>query len=168
MADVRILALGTLALLAACASEPTPAEKAAQDARDIAEVEAVQKIKPPPQRLAPEAILFPDIQEHDLFGAGCAFAPQGSMGAVMLSREKLAWMKLEGRLVRFASDPGSAKMPLGTWSRYAGKEWAIALTRTEGDGEASGSESRQWPGRLVVTDAFGQTVFDSAGLVQCG
>jgi len=40
--------------------------------------------------------------------------------------------------------------------------------RTAGDGEASGSESRQWQGRLIVTDAFGQTVFDSAGLVQCG
>ena len=166
MADVRILVFAML--LAACAREPTPAEKAAQDARDIAEVEAVQKIKPPPQPIAPEAILFPDIQQYDLFGAGCAFAPGGSIGAVMLSREKVAWMKLEGRLVRFASDPGSAALPLGTWSRYAGKEWALALTRTEGEGEASGSESRQWPGRLVVTDAFGQAVFEAAGLVQCG
>ena len=167
MADVRIIALGAFAVLTACSSEPTPAEKAAQDARDIAAVEAVQKIKPPPQPITPEAILFPDIQQYDLFGAGRAFAPGGSMGAVMLSRDKVAWMKIGGRLVRFASDPGSAKMPLGTWSRYAGKEWALALTRAEGDGEAIGSESRQWQGRLVVTDAFGQTVFDSAGLVQC-
>ncbi len=167
MADVRIVALIALALLGGCSREPTAEEKAAQDLRDIAEVEAVQKIRPPPQPLSPEPILFPDIQEYDLFGAGCAFAPQGSMGAVMLSRDKVAWMKLEGRLVRFASDPGSARMPLGTWSRYAGKEWALALTRREGDGEASGSESRQWQGRLIVTDAFGQTVFDSAGLVQC-
>lgn len=168
MADARSTALIALALLAACSSEPTPEEKAAQDLRDIAAVEAVQKIKPPPQPISPEPILFPDIEKYDLFGTGCAFAPQGSMGAVMLSRDKMAWMKIDGRLVRFASDPGSAKMPLGTWSRYAGKEWALALTRREGDGEASGAESRQWQGRLIVTDPAGQTVFESAGLVQCG
>jgi hypothetical protein len=154
--------------LGACARQPTPEEIAAQERRDIAQVEAVQKQKPPPQMIAPEPILFPDIEENDLFGAGCAFAPGDSMGAVMLTRDKVAWMKVGGDLVRFASDPGSAKMPLGTWSRYSGKEMALALTRSTDEGEPDGEETTRWRGRLTVTDPFDQVIYDQAGLVQCG
>src|SRR5687768_823540 len=153
----------TLAL-AACADEPTAAEKKARDERAIAQVEAVQKQKPPPQMLTPQPILFADIQRYSLFGAGCAFAPGGSMGAVLLTREKVAYLKLEDRLVRFASDPGSAKLPLGTVSRYVGKEFAAALTRAEGESE----DAVRFAGHLTVTDAFDQVVYDADGLIQCG
>ena len=157
-----------IVLLAGCAREPTAAEIEAQERRDIAQVEAVQKMKPPPQMIAPQPILYPDIEEHDLFGAGCAFAPGNSMGAVLLTRDKTAWMKVEDALVRFASDPGSAKMPLGTWSRYSGKEMALALTKADGDGEETGEETTRWRGRLTVTDPFDQVIYDEPGLVECG
>ncbi|HUQ13991.1 MAG TPA: hypothetical protein VM055_06920 [Novosphingobium sp.] len=158
----------TALLLAACSREPTAAEIEAQERRDIAEVEAVQKQKPPPQMIAPEPILYPDIEQNDLFGAGCAFAPGDSIGAVLLTRDKTAWMKVEGVLVRFASDPGSAKMPLGTWSRYSGKEMALALTKAEAEGEPSGEETTRWRGHLTVTDPFDQVIYDQQGLMQCG
>ena len=167
MGDVRI-ALALAFALAACSRQPTAEEVAAQERRDIAQVEAVQKQKPPPQMIAPEPILFPDIEKYDLFGAGCAFAPGDSMGAIMLARDKVAWMKLEGDLVRFASDPGSAEMPLGTWSRYSGKEMALALTRSEGAGDPDGEETVRWRGRLTVTDPFDQVIYNEEGMVQCG
>lgn len=159
------LALGLvwLALLAACAPEQTPAEKRAADERAIAQVNAAQNSKPPPQMIAPKPILFADIQKYNLFGAGCAFAPEGSMGAVLLTRPKVAYLMIDDRPVRFASDPGSTKLPLDTVSRYVGKEMALSLTR---GGE--GGEKTRWSGHLVVTDPFDQVIYEADGQVQCG
>ena len=150
--------------LAACSDDPTAAEKKAADDRAVAQVEAVQKQRPPPRMLAPEPILFGDIQRFNLFGAGCAFAPGGSMGAVLLTREKVAYLKLQDRMVRFASDPGSAKLPLGTVSRYVGKEFAASLTRAVGEDEAAA----RFAGHLTITNSFDQVVYDADGLIQCG
>jgi len=159
-ANSLVLALA----LTACADGPTAAEKKAADDRAVAKVEAVQKQRPPPRMLEPEPILFGDIQRFSLFGAGCAFAPGGSLGAVLLTREKVAYLKLQDRMVRFASDPGSAKLPLGTVSRYVGKEFAAALTRADGeDGEAV-----RFAGHLTITNPFDQVVYDADGLIQCG
>ena len=149
--------------LAACAPQKTAAEKRAQEDRAIAQVNAAQTAKPPPQTIAPQPILFADIQQHKLFGAGCAFAPGNSMGAVLLTRAKVAYLLIDDRPLRFASDPGSAKLPLDTYSRYVGKEMALSLTRS---GEAAG-ETR-WSGHLVVTDPFDQVIYEADGQVQCG
>ena len=86
------------------------------------------------------------------------------MGAVLLTRDKVAYLLLDGRPVRFASDPGSTKLPLGTFSRYVGKELALSLTRTDGDA----SEATRWAGHLVVTDPYDQVVYQADGQVQCG
>ncbi len=151
-------------LLAACTPEKSAAAKRAEDDRAIAQVNAAQEIKPPPTPIEPQPILFGDIQKYDLFGAGCAFAPGGSMGAVLLTREKVAYLLLDGRPVRFASDPGSTKLPLGTFSRYVGKERALSLTRTDG----AAGEATRWAGHLVVTDPYDQVVYEADGQVQCG
>ena len=150
--------------LAACAGEPSAAEKKAADDRAIAEVEAVQSQRPPPRKLDPEPIVFADIQRFSLFGAGCAFAPGGSLGAVLLTREKVAYLKLADRMVRFASDPGSAKLPLGTVSRYVGKEYAASLTRADGSPDGA----VRFSGHLTITDPFDQVVYGADGLIQCG
>ena len=151
-------------LLAACAPDQTAAEKRAEEDRAIAQVNAAQAAKPPPQMIAPQPILFADIQQHKLFGAGCAFAPGGSMGAVLLTRAKVAYIKLDDRPVRFASDPGSAKLPLDTFSRYVGKEMALSLTRSTGDAD----QATRWAGHLVVTDPLDQVIYEADGQVQCG
>ena len=149
--------------LAACSGGPSAAEKRAADDRAVAQVEAVQKQKPPAKPIAPRPILFGDIQQYSLFGAGCAFAPGGSMGAVLLTREKVAYLKLDDRLVRFASDPGSAKFPLGTVSRYIGKEFAASLSRLGEPGDGL-----RFAGHLTITDPYDQIVYDADGEVQCG
>ena len=146
--------LGLLVLVAGCGEKKSAAEKRAEDDRAIAQVNAAQAVKPPPKPIAPQPILFGDIQKYDLFGAGCAFAPGNSMGAVLLTRDKIAYLLLDGHPVRFASDPGSAKLPLDTFSRYVGKELALSLTRSG----AEGGEATRWAGHLVVTDPFNQVV----------
>jgi len=157
--------LAVVLLLAACDRGPTAAEQKAADDRAVAQVEAVQKQKPPPRPISPEPILFGDIQRFNLFGAGCAFAPGGSMGAVLLTRDKVAYLKLADRVVRFAADPGSAKLPLGTMSRYVGKEFAASLTRV---GEPGGAQALRSSAHLTVTDPYDQPVYDADGLLQCG
>ena len=156
--------MALLLTLAACAPQKTAAEKRAEDDRAIAQVNAAQEIKPPPKPIDPQPILFADIQKFDLFGAGCAFAPGNSMGAVLLTRGKVATLLLDGRPLRFASDPGSVKLPLDTFSRYVSKELALSLTRT---GDETG-EATRWAGHLVVTDPYDQVVYEADGLVQCG
>ena len=158
------VAIGALLLTAGCGEKKSAVEKRAEDDRAIAQVNAAQEIKPPPKPIEPQPILFGDIQKYDLFGAGCAFAPGNSMGAVLLTRDKVAYLLLDSRPVRFASDPGSTKLPLGTFSRYVGKELALSLTRTDGDANAA----TRWAGHLVVTDPYDQVVYQADGQVQCG
>ena len=156
--------MALLLTLAACAPQKTAAEKRAQDDRAIAQVNAAQEIKPPPKPIDPQPILFADIQKFDLFGAGCTFAPGNSMGAVLLTRAKVATLLLDGHPVRFASDPGSVKLPLDTFSRYVGKELALSLTRS---GDEAG-EATRWAAHLVVTDPLDQVIYEADGQVQCG
>ena len=157
-----------LALLAACTPQKSAAEKRAADDRAIAQVNAAQEVKPPPKPIDPQPILFGDIQKFNLFGAGCAFAPGDSMGAVLLTRDKVAYLLLNARPVRFASDPGSTKLPLGTYSRYVGKELALSLTRTGDEAGPETGEATRWAGHVVVTDPYDQVVYQADGQVQCG
>src|SRR5687768_2584298 len=114
-------ALGLALAVSACEPEPTPAEKAADDARAVAMVEAAQDRHPPPQPLAPQPLTRADIERFKLFGAGCGFEPEGRSEPVLLIRAQQAVMKLDQRPTTFASDPGGAQLPLGTWEHYVGK-----------------------------------------------
>ena len=151
-----------LLLLAGCKPDPDSAAQKAEDDRAVAQVEAIQKQKPPPRAIAPRPILFAEIQKYNLFGAGCAFAPGGSMGAVLLTRDKAAFMNLSDGMVRFASDPGSAALPFDTRSRYVGKAMSLSLTREPGE-----TDALRWHARLIVTDTFDQPVYQADGLVEC-
>jgi hypothetical protein len=153
-----LLALGLVVAVAACDSKE---DKAAADARDIAAVEAANHAPPPRIKLALQPILFPDIQQARLYDKGCAFVPDGGgLGAVLMTDSKRAAIKTGDAMVILASDPGSAAMPAGTWSRYTGKAYALTLTRS-GDGDES------FPGKLVVTDPADQVAYEASGLVQC-
>lgn len=158
---MRWFALLPLMVLASCDSQ-TPAEKAAADARDIAAVEAAQKVRPPATPLSPQPILFPDIQKAALYSPGCAFVPEGGgLGALVMTEAKRAAIKPKGALVILASDPGSAKLPQGSWSRYVGKEYALTLTRIGEGTDAAFS------GKLIITDPYDHVVYEATGQVQC-
>ena len=167
---MRALLVISLLTLAACKAEPTPAEKAAADARDIAEVEALQRQKPPPRPISPQTIGYPDIARYNLFGPGCAFAPEGGLGAIALTQPKRAIVKLDGVLQQLAADPGSSpKMPFGTHTRYLGKAYAIDLARIGGEtGSFRQDETGNIAVRLTITDPYQQVVFSAPGIVQCG
>lgn len=135
--------------LTACGGS-APEEKAASDARVI-------------ELLDPQPILFPDIQSASLYGPGCAFAPEGGgMAAIVMTQGQRAAIKLKDGLVMLAPDLGSTAMPRGTWSRYAGKTHALTLTRI--DAKAGDTA---WHGKLVITDANDQIVYETTGLAQC-
>lgn len=163
-----VAVLLAVAALTGCRSEPPPAEKAASDARAIAQVEAIQRQKPPPRPIYPQAIGFADIQAHRLYGAGCAFSPVDGAGPVMLAQNKAGYVRLANRLIRLASDSGSTALPLGAWTRYTGRRFAVRLGKADGDGQAQGSETMRWPGELTITDSFDQVIYQASGVIACG
>lgn len=155
-------ALITVLALSSC-NRPSPEERAAADARDVAAVEAANKQRPPAKLITPQPILFPDIRAASLYAPGCAFVAEGGgLGAIVMTEAKRAAIKPGKDVVILASDPGSTQMPSGTWSRYAGKEHALTLTRL-----SPGAVDSNWTAKLVITDARDQVVYDATGLVQC-
>lgn len=157
-----------LVLLAACSSQ-TPAEKAAEDARAVAQVEAAQRNgQPPVKPIDPQPIMFFDIRDGKLTGTGCNFvADGGGMGAILLAQDERGVMKLDGKLVIFASDKGSTQLPQGAWSRYSGKEYALTLTRIDDGKAVKNGLVDLFSGQVVVTDPFDRVVYKARGNVQC-
>lgn len=165
---MKLAALFLPLLLAACAGdEPTAAERNAQEEADIAAVEQAQEIPPQPITLQP--IGYPDIEKHNLFGAGCAFAAQGGgLGALALATDGAAHIKVGGAIERLAPDPGSPELPLGARGKYDGKRYSILLDIAEGEGEQEGIETVNFPARLVVRNERDQVVYEASGISQCG
>lgn len=165
MRAVVVLALG---LLAGCGDGMTDAEKQAKDEADVAFVENLEPKNPPPKPIDPQTIGYPDIEQHQIYGASCAFAPGDGIGAVLIAENQSAWLKLEGRMQRLASDPGSAKHPFGTWEHYDGKEFSARIEIDQESGKQTGDEVVNYSGKLAIEDPYGQLVYAASGTVQCG
>lgn len=165
---MRAAAILPLALLAAACAEDgrSPAEKARQDDADVAAVKAAQV--PPPSPVTPERILYPDIERYKLHGAGCNFAPEGSMAAIALAQPAHGYMKIDGKLEAFAPDAGSGDGPLGTKGKYTAGAWSFVLDLAEEEGKQSGSETVNFPARLVLRNDRDQIVYEASGVAQCG
>src|SRR3989337_564613 len=114
----QVWAIAALLLLAGCGDELTPEELAQADARDVALVEAANKVEPPLKEITPEPILLPDIERFDLYGAACNYAPGTSLGTRVVAREADAFMKIDGEVVRLAADPGSRELPMRSRTLY--------------------------------------------------
>lgn len=163
----RIVLLFPLMLAACGEAELTEAQRDAADERAIAAVEAAQDI--PAEQVALEPIAFADIEQNDLFGAGCSFAEDGSGDRTLaLAQADGAYIKIDGRLHRLAPDAGSADLPLGARAKYDGKEYGMILDLAEEEGEQSGVETVDFPGRLELRNGRDQVVFGASGVAQCG
>ena len=161
-----ILGVAVLAL-AACNDEPTPQEKAAEDARAIAEVEANQEA--PPEALSPSPIRYAEIEKYGLYGAGCSFAPEGGgLGAVALAMGDKGYMMRESELLIFAPDMGSDELPYLARRKYDGKDHSFTLDLDEGSAKKTGMETTDYKGQLIVRDGKDRVVYQAKGLVQCG
>lgn len=164
-----VLSLGLLS--AACSKAPRQSDEQA-----IAQVEAIQNERAPAREVAPEPILYPDIMQGKLIAAGCNFvADGGGMGAVLMAQADRGVIKLGGHLVALAADKGSARMPLGSWSHYVGRDYALTFTRIEG-GSASASASvpsgggvqaQAFRAQVVISDADARAVYAAKGEAQC-
>jgi hypothetical protein len=165
---MRVALIVCAALLAASCGkdEPSAAEQARMDEADIAAVNAAQV--PPPSPVTPELIGMPDIEKYDMYGAGCSFAPGDSMGAVALLQAKRGYMKIDGKVIAFAPDAGSGELPLGAKAKYTAGAWSFLLDLASEEGTQSGSETINYPARLVLRNDHDQIVFQSDGTAQCG
>lgn len=164
---MRRFVLWGACLLAACGGEMTAEEQAAADERAIAAVKANQA--PPTRAVVPEKILYPDIEENDLFGTSCAFAPEGGgLGAIALAMEGEGYLKLDGEIVRLAADKGSGDLPMGARQKYDGKEISFRLELDQEAGEQEGVETINYPARLTILDSSDHLVFEASGISQCG
>ncbi|MXO48415.1 hypothetical protein GRI69_09115 [Erythrobacter vulgaris] len=153
-------------VLLAC-DEPSPAEEEAARQQAVAEVKANQK--PPPEELVLDPIRYPEIEKHDLFGAGCSFVPDGGgLGAVAIGMADKGYMIRKGELMVFAADMGSAELPYLARRKYDGREFSFSLDLDEGEGTQIGYETTDYRGTLTVTDGTNAVVYKSEGLTQCG
>lgn len=161
-----LLFVGALAL-ASCGDEKSSRNQAEQDARDIALIKKVNRGVAMP--IVPEAILYPEIEKNEIYGANCAFAPEnGGVGAIAIAMTDDGFMKIDERLVRFAADGGSLQLPSGARSRYSGREYSFELTLDTEDGKRIAAEATTYPGQLTVRASNGDTVYEKVGEIQCG
>jgi hypothetical protein len=153
--------------LAGCGDEPTPAEQAAEIARKNALVQKGNAALPPPEQVVPEPILYPDIEQHGLSGAGCNFAPGTSFATRVIAHPEDAYVKVDGEIMRFAADSGASELPLGARSRYLGRTHELRLALSQ-EGEQSGSEAVDYQGTVTLLDRHGRLVYEGSGFAQCG
>lgn len=153
--------------LAGCGERLSPTQKAAEDARAIAQVEAANRSYPPPVALNPQPITPADLTKAGLLDAGCMFEAAGQDDPVLVARTKRAVMKIGRNLTHFASDPGSKSLPLGTWAHYVGKAGSLRI-ETAGGSDSSAQNRVEWPARLTATDEHDRIVYASAGKLRCG
>jgi hypothetical protein len=156
-----------VAVLAACAEEPTPEEQALQAERDVALVEKANATAPPLREVTPEPILLPDIERYDLYGASCAYAPGTSLGTRVFAREADAFVKIDGEVERFAADSGSRQLPQRTRTLYNSGEYTLQL-QVSGEGSPTADGKADYEGEVTLRDAHGRVVYEGDGLARCG
>jgi hypothetical protein len=155
----------SLALLAGCYNGPTPEEQAAEDARDVAMVEAANEVRPPLKAVTPDPIMLSDVERYDLLGEACNYAPGTSFGTRVIARESDAFLKVDGKVVRLAADPGSRELPAHSRTLYSGKEYSLRLA-LNGDG-AEPTAPGKYEGTVALRDQYGRIVYEGTGFAEC-
>ena len=149
--------------LAACSNEPTEEERQAA----VAEVKANQT--PAPEKLELGAIRYREIEQHDLYGAGCSFAPGGGgLSAVALAMAETGHFLRGTELMTLAADKGSAELPYLARSKYDGTAYSMTLEIEEDAGEEVAAEVSDFPATLTISNANDQVVYRKSGIAQCG
>ena len=165
---MRRFYIAALALAAiACSNEPESLSEADQ-ARVVESVRAANNAKPGIVEVTPEPLLDADIERWDLFGQACAYAPGTSLGVRVIAREGDAFMKIDGDLVRFASDSGARELPMRTRSLYNARAYSLRLEiAAEGEEVNLASGPGTYEGTIWLRDQWDRVVYQGSGTVNC-
>lgn len=149
-------------LLGACGEAP-PERKAVDDARAVAQVEAMQKVQPPlqPVRLQP---IDPAVRRlFNLGPGGCEFRDDRRPGArpVLVVGHAKAVLHIGDDPTILAADSGSPELRFGVRVKYTGRRhWAQLLTGPEVGGGRS-------EGQFILRDRYDRVVYSAAGTLTC-
>ena len=165
---LRMFGLAAVILLSGCDKSLSPAEQTRKDAADVAAVEAIQKVAPPIKPINLQRITLEEITAKNLSGAGCSFSTTSPAEPLVLALVGRALIKVGDTVVMLISDNGGAKLEMGAWEHYLGKQYTLTLKRVPGDGQPAGEESVRYAGAVTVRDAWDRVIYSSQGILDCG
>jgi hypothetical protein len=144
-----------LVLLTTACNAQRPDEKAAADARAVAQVEAVQTIKPPVQPLELGAV-NPNVRRLLKLGdSGCAFSTDPNPGAfpLLVMGGPRAVLLIDGEPAVFVADSGSPEVTAGVHAKYVGRSYSAQFALQ--------------PDRVTIRDRFERIVYQAPGTLSC-
>jgi hypothetical protein len=156
-------------LLTGGCSRESPEEIAAREARDVAQVKALQKVHPPLQPIAPQRLTSDDLAEAatlarprdtpdgsvpDLSNCEFSLGSGNTAPTVLAADAKRAVLKIGGSLVALASDSGSPKLMPGLHAKYVGRKYSVQVSRA--------------PDAVSIRDRFDRVVYEASGTLRCG
>lgn len=116
---------------------------------------------------APQRLLYQDIEENELFGASCTFAPTGGgEGGIAIAMLEQGIFKLEGEVVKLAAmvegqELGPPEM------KYSGDEYAFTLSLDSASERPHGEGGREYDASLTINARDGSIIYGEDGLAQC-
>lgn len=161
-AHISAALLAVLALVSGC-DKPDPVRQAAQDARDVAMVERMNREPFHPIILKP--ITKMDQTRYGLDKPGCTFRKAGEDDPLFIAAKDEGFMRIGGDLKRFSAKVASADLPGGARSTYVGLSSWVDLIRQPDAG--TGGDQNVWPARLIVHDAHERVAYMADGRVSC-
>ena len=165
---LRLFGLAALIALSGCDRSLSPEQQKRKDAADVAAVEAIQKVAPPIKPINLQRITLEEITAKNLSGAGCSFSTTSPAEPLVLALVGRALIKVDDEIDMLISDNGGAKLEMGAWEHYIGKEHTLTLKRVPGEGKQVGAESMRFAGELIIRDAWGRVVYSVQGSLDCG
>lgn len=159
---VLLAPLLLVGVLAGC-WDKTPAQKAAEDARDVAMVERMSK--EPFRPIIPKPVTSADVTRYGLDRPGCMFRKGDERDPLFIADSEEGFMRIGGDLKRFAAKKESAQLPGNARTTYVGLSSWIDLVR-QPDAAAGGDQDR-WPARMIIHDAQERVAFMADGMVTC-
>lgn len=122
----------------------------------------------PASKIVPEPIAFRDIEEHNLFGAGCNMPHTVEDRVLLIAQPGAAYFMLKGDLVTLAPNPGPSDMPYGIASHFDGRAHSLELRIEPGTEAIEGPELVTHDAAMTIRDTKERVVFEYSGRVQCG
>jgi hypothetical protein len=157
-----------LCLFALVACGKSAEDRRAEDAADVAAVEAAQNRMPPLNPVKPEPMLDADIARIDATGPGCMLrAGQGLVPPVLVTVGSFGWLKIDGTMLKVAGDSGSDRAPSDTWTHYTGKQVTLRIEYPGASAAATSAEDSSRPATLTLRDAWDRVVYRGEGTQSC-